>query len=204
MTEILILFELECLFPLFQKDTFLGVLDTSGKLGIYWSEQDWDKPVEEKYRVPWKEIYLFIIPDSIFTVHDGDPLRFHFKPSVATRHYDNNLVEKLNILEGYYPGRVRRKGPWGEAFILGDEKPRSQITELESLLKELRDKTRGDIFELRYSPFGRNPGDWYWILMQIKYPNRPEAVHGSIANNPIDCVKQAIKRWDERSDENPW
>lgn len=114
----LILFELECLFPLFAKDTFLAVLDTSGKLSIYWSNQNWDKPREEKYLQPWKEVHVFVMPDSTFTVDSDEFLRFRFKiDGMRLRLYDNPLVEHLKIIEGHYPGRVTRRGTWGEAYI---------------------------------------------------------------------------------------
>jgi hypothetical protein len=111
----LILFKLECLFPLFAQDTFLGVLDTSGKLNVYWSNQSWDKPAKERYLQPWKETYVFLMPDSVFTLDD---LKFRFERYLPIRLYDNPLVAHLNILEGYYQGRVLRKGPWGDVIIL--------------------------------------------------------------------------------------
>jgi hypothetical protein len=77
----------------------------------------------------------------------------------------------------------------------------NQIAELEKLLKELREKSKGGIYELRYSPSSFSD-EWHWILMEIKYPNRPEAVHGTIASSPIESVKVAIKYWDELSE--PW
>ncbi len=111
----MILFALECQNRFLAEDTFLGVLDTSGKLSIYWSGHNWDKPVEEKYLQPWKEIYLFVMPDSVFAIDD---LKFCFKPCLPTRLYDNPLVAHLNILEQHYQSRVIRKGPWGTAEIL--------------------------------------------------------------------------------------
>jgi hypothetical protein len=112
----LLLFELECLFDLFAEDKFIATLDTSGKLSIYWSNQEWEKPVGERYFCAWKEVFLFVIPDSVFAV--DDILKFRFKSSTAVRLYDNPLVSRLNILEQHYPSRVVRRGTWGEAIIL--------------------------------------------------------------------------------------
>jgi len=66
----------------FAEDHFLAVLDTSGKLSVYWSDQDQNKAVEQKYLQPWKEVYLFVLPDVIFAIGD---LKFRFIPYLPSR-----------------------------------------------------------------------------------------------------------------------
>ena len=114
----LILFDLECQNKFFAEDHFLAVLDTSGKLSVYWSHQDQNKAVEQKYLQPWKEVYLFVLPDVIFAIGD---LKFRFIPYLPSRLYDNPLVAHLKIFEQHYRGRVIRKDPWGEAQILANK-----------------------------------------------------------------------------------
>ena len=121
----LILFDLECQNRFFAKDRFFAVLDTSGKLSVYWSEQDQNKPTEQKFLQPWAEVYLFVMPDTMFAIGD---LEFCFKPYLPSRLYDNPLIAHLNILEEHYRGRVERKGTCGEAHIFPKEINSLQIT----------------------------------------------------------------------------